>query len=227
MEISGVVPHDAPDPAIARWAEVESMPVPVYGFAVQPALEELPAWSTSSDTDVDGLSEITASPSYTLWRFPEDKLDARNLAELDASTRATLDHIPPWPRPEWLIRGTDQRRYPMLWEAVRTTWQRPGATRRGLHHILAEHMYYININRHRSRAQMQMARDGSLEIPDSSGVNVMVDGEEVPGIRMNFSDHLTGVGVELAEGTIVTAVASHEDLQFFKFALATRWQPAP
>lgn len=229
MEFSGVLPEDAPDPAAAQWAEVSLMPAPVYGFVAQPALEEFAQWSISSDNDHNGRAAMSVSISYTLWRVPEDRGDTRNLADLDEVTAASLDNVPPWPRPSWLVALNERMRYPMVWEAVRTSWQRHDDDRRDVHQILVEHMRYIAANRvpERSGADELTRPRPDLDDPNAPKPDtVTIDGTSVQAIRIEADEDVVGLGAQLANGTTVTVAVLRPDLAYLDLALATRWSPA-
>lgn len=149
MDWIGILPEDAPDPRVEEVEALRLMPVPVIGLVPQPSLEDTDSVSLNSVLDDHGYSEMTASITYTLWRNPDDRLDPVNLAELDEETLRGIDEVPPWPRPRWLIEQVERMRYPQLWEAVRTTWQRePHAS---LQDLLADHVNHILLNQYREK----------------------------------------------------------------------------
>ncbi|MEA1263111.1 hypothetical protein MicroSTF_08755 [Microbacterium sp. STF-2] len=150
MEYSGVVPTDAPDPSIESDARLQSLPFPVFELKPQRALTRLPVAGFMEISGAAGRDEVSASFSYTLWRHPDDHADPRNEIELDEPTRRSLTEEPPWGRPAWLIAQVQAFRYPMLWEAVRTTWHAsPGREGASLAEQLAAHTDHILRNRFR------------------------------------------------------------------------------
>ncbi len=149
MRFGGFLPEDAPDPRIAQAEKVKLLPVPVMGLVVQPNLEAL----GMPGTMIAGMPEpshMTVSVSYTLWRNPADRFDPANLAELDESTRRALDGPFPVPRPAWLVERVERMRYPMLWEAVRTTWHRVPSELSAPARLLVEQANHILMNRFRT-----------------------------------------------------------------------------
>lgn len=147
--MGGILPEDAPDPR-AEWVEnPKLMPIPVMGFMPQPSLEDTDAVGLSYGLDDRGYGEMTASIAYALWRNPDDRSDPVNLADLDEKTRRSIQEVPPWPRPVWLIEYVERRRYPQLWEAVRTTWRRVPSERSSLRSLLADHVNHILMNQYR------------------------------------------------------------------------------
>src|SRR5947209_5988370 len=113
MQFAGVLPEDAPDPRLQREAMLKNMPIPVVDFPGQRALQVADV-GVSSVTDGGRYYSMTASVSSTLWPNPDDKSDPANLAELDDATRRSLEQVPPWPRPPWLIERVERMRYPLL-----------------------------------------------------------------------------------------------------------------
>jgi hypothetical protein len=146
MRAAGILPEDAPDPR-AEWAEsLKLMPIPVMGLRPQPALEDTNSVGVSYGLDDRGYNEMTASITYTLWRNPDDRSDPVNLADLDEKTRTSIEEVPPWPRPPWLIEQVERLRYPQLCEAVRTTWHRTPSERSSVQSLLADHVNHILMN---------------------------------------------------------------------------------
>ena len=92
---------------------------------------------------------MTVSVTYTLWRNPIDRPDPINLADLDEQARRALEAVPPWPRPAWLVEQVERMRYPQLWEAVRTTWNRDASERSSVRSVLVDHVNYILMNQYR------------------------------------------------------------------------------
>src|SRR4051812_10819698 len=117
MHFTGYLPEDAPDPRIAQAAKAQTLPVPIMGFTPQPSLDDVHLENTET-----GGGSMTVGISYTLWRNPADRSDPINLADLDAEALRSLEQPSPHPRPAWLLELVERMRYPLLWEAVRTTW---------------------------------------------------------------------------------------------------------
>ena len=102
------------------------LPVPARGLVPQASLEDDGHLALTMQGQTQGQGETMTAMSvgvgYLLWRNPHDRSDPVNLADLDDQTRRSLDEVPPWPRPTWLIEAVERMRYPRLSEAVRTSW---------------------------------------------------------------------------------------------------------
>jgi hypothetical protein len=150
MEYIGVLPEDAPDPRRGLAEKLKLMPVPVMGLVAQPTLEDWNLAGISFAENSTGYTDMAASVSYTLWRNPDDHTDPVNLTEVDDATLRSLDDVPAWPRPAWTVEQIERMRYPLLWEAVRTTWHREPSALSSLHRVLVDHVNYILTNRFRT-----------------------------------------------------------------------------
>lgn len=111
MRLSGILPEDAPDPRVEVAERLKLMPIPVMGLVAQPSLEDTDSVGLTYTQEARGYSEITASIMYTLWRNPLDRSDPINLAALDEQTRRSIEDVPPWPRPAWLVEYVERLRY--------------------------------------------------------------------------------------------------------------------
>lgn len=147
--MTGILPEDAPDPRVEQAEGLKLMPIPVMGLVSQPSLEDTDTVGLAYGQDDRGYSEMTVSVTYTLWRNPIDRPDPINLADLDEQARRALEAVPPWPRPAWLVEQVERMRYPQLWEAVRTTWNRDASERSSVRSVLVDHVNYILMNQYR------------------------------------------------------------------------------
>jgi hypothetical protein len=227
-EFGGVIPADAPDPMIERWAKVARMPFRVFGLVRQRSLEEFGPSSIDRSSDEAGVREMSVGITYTVIRHPEDRANPANLAELDDDVRRALDEVPPWPQPRWLIERTERQRYPMLWEAVRTTWTRDPADRPTLAQAVLAHTTDVLSNSFRAERGLE-GRFGS--IPPAPDVTVrsvqhdavlVVDGIEHPAVRLDTDPFVFVVGAEIDEFTRVSAVVSRADMDYIRIQLAQR-----
>lgn len=228
MSFGGFLPEDAPDPRIARAEKVRLMPVPVMGFVAQPALEDVHMENTMSSGMTD-ISQMTVGINYTLWRNPDDRSDPANLADLDEATRRALDGPFPAPRPAWLIEQVERMRYPMLWEAVRTTWHRD-PSELSVPRILVEHTNHILMNRFRKAlglgdivADRFAARLTERAVNSLATVNL--DGVEMPAFEIDTDPFVYAIGAELKDGSVVTAVVPRDDLEYVQIGFARRATP--
>jgi len=226
MRFAEVLPEDAPDPRVEQTDQVRLMPIPVVGLAPQPSLQETNA-GVGGGQDGSGYFEVSTSLSYTLWRNPSDRSDPLNLAELDEQTRAAIEEVPPWPRPQWLIEQVEQMRYPQLAEAVKTTWFRESNEHTALTVVLAQHANYILTNWYRP----QRGLDGNpwdAPAPDVTqravrhGITVRIDGSDVIGAEIDTDPFVYCVGAELPTGGILTAVLPRDDLAYIRLEFTTR-----
>ncbi|PPF18347.1 hypothetical protein C5B95_12145 [Rathayibacter sp. AY1A7] len=209
-----------PDEVTARFGG------PLFTLKPQPSVEELTVSTVSSTTNGQTHLE-SASLSYALWRNPEDRSDPANLADVSDELRAQLDEAPLWPLPESLMKIREQMRYPMLWEAVRTTVPIDSADRawRTPEFALVEHVNYVLMNRFRNE-RMRGEMPGELLGPATKSavehdVPIWVDGQQVDGIRVDTDAHVLGLGLEL-EDRYLTAVIARTDLPFIEPTFVTR-----
>jgi hypothetical protein len=227
MHFGRFLPEDAPDPRVAQAEKVKLMPVPVMGFLPQPTLEDANMENTMSQQGTTGLSQMSVSINYTLWRNPRDRSDPVNLAELDEPTRRALDEPAPRPRPAWLIEMVERRRHPMLWEAVRTTWTRDASTFSTPSRLLMEHANHILMNQFRKELGLgDMSIDRFISPLTEKAVNreavVTVDGVEMPALDIDTDPFVYAIGAQLSTDTVLTAVVPRDELQHIHLEFARR-----
>lgn len=213
--IADMPPPRTPDEVAADF------PVPLLTFEAQDTLEEMAA-GTASHLQDGALVSAATSLSYTLWRHP-DRADPRNLADLPPGLRAELD-VPPLPgAPAWLHEIRERARYPILWEAVRTSWC--GSPRLPAETELVDHVNYVVMNMFREervRGGFPGELDGRVEERHLRlGVPIRVDGMEVAGLRLDTDPHVLGLAVDLGDRTLTVAVA-REHLPYLRLAFRTR-----
>ena len=225
MDWVGILPEDAPDPR-AEWVEdLKRMPIPVLGLAPQPSLEDTDSVSLNSVLDDRGYCEMTASITYTLWRNPDDRSDPLNVVDLDEETGRAMEEVPPWPRPPWLIEQMERLRYPQLWEAVRTTWQREPHS--SLQYLLADHVNHILMNQYRQEL-WPGSNPFEQHAPLVTGrmvngqARTVVNGVSVPGAEVDTDPFVYGIGARLAGGGVVTAVLPRAELKRIQVRFTTR-----
>ncbi|MBN9179894.1 MAG: hypothetical protein J0J00_04985 [Microbacterium sp.] len=230
MQISGILPEDAPDPRIELEGRIRQFPFPVLGLVPQPAVQDLGGIGITDAWDAEGRESISVSVTYTYWRNPADHADPVNLAELDDETRASLDTVPPWPRPAWIVEMAEQLRHPMLWEAVRTTWRRARADRDSLSRSLVDHVNHILQNRFRSELGIAFDRpfDRGWEASVSSvdpTAELEIDGVQVPAVQIDTDPFVYAVGALTGAGTVATVVIPRDHLAGVRLALQARGGP--
>jgi hypothetical protein len=230
MHFAGVLPEDAPDPRRGQAEKLKLMPVPLMGLVVQSSLEDVSMESVAYGQDATGYVEMAASISYTLWRNPDDRSDPINLAVLDEKTRRSLDEVPPWPRPVWLVEQVERMRYPLLWEAVRTTWHRDPSELSAPRRVLIDHANYVLMNRFREELGLgEISSDRFAARLTERAVNdrmsVRVDGVEKPAIEIDADPYVYAIGAEIGAGTVVTAVVPRDELDYVRIEFAQRSEP--
>jgi hypothetical protein len=228
VQFTGHLPEDAPDPRLEQAARVRDLPFAVMGLVPQPTLEDWDGLGMEGTGGSGGHSHQAVSISYTLWRNPEDRDDPANLAELDDQTRASLDVKPPWPRPVWLLDMVERMRYPMLWEAVRTSWYRESSEHSTLEYQLVHHTNHILMNRFREELGLDMGRpahEGSWRATEASinrSAFLVVNGVETAACEIDTDPFVYAVGVRLAPDLVATAVIPREFLPHVRVELDTR-----
>ena len=206
------------------------MPVPVMGLVAQPTLEDWNLASISFAENSTGYTNMAASVSYTLWRNPDDHTDPVNLTELDDVTLRSLHDVPAWPRPAWMVEQIERMRYPLLWEAVRTTWHREPSALSSPHRVLVDHVNYVLMNRFRT--ELGLGEIGSTRfraVVSASAVNdqvrVSVDGVEMQGFEIATDPFVYAIGADIGGGTVVTAVVPRDELDFVRIEFVERSEP--
>ena len=230
MRFAGYLPEDAPDPRLAQAERVKLMPVPVLGLVPQPSLDDVHMESTTSSQGTGGMSQMSVSINYTLWRNPLDRSDPVNLADLDESTRRALDVPASHPRPAWLIEQVERMRYPMLWEAVRTAWHRDPSDLSTPSYLLVEHANYILMNRFREELGLGAIHTDrfSAQLTERTvnpSATAIVEGVQVPAVEIETDPFVYGIGVELAPDTVLTAVIPRDALPHVRIEFTRRASP--
>ena len=232
MQFAGVLPEDAPDPRIAAGRRLLDLPFPIIGLSPQPALEDTRAPATTEGTDAEGRSHLAVSLSYTLWRNPEDRADPVNLKELTPYEQAAIDDVPPWPRPRWLIDYVEMMRYPQLWEAVRTSWNRDVSEYMTPTQQLVDHTNYVLMNQFRDELGLASGptEEGPWRVRPSSvntAVMLQVDGADVPALEIDTDPFVYAIGAEIRHDVVTTVVISREYLPCVRLTLSTQRPATP
>lgn len=230
MRFAGILPEDAPDPRRRRLAQLAEMPVPLIGLVEQPSLEDANTLSVTTARDNSGYTEFTVGVTYTLWRNPADPTDPRNLADLPDDIRESIDAVPPWPRPRWLIDQVERMRYPQLWDAVRTTWRRDASERVSLASLLAAHVAQVAnlMDQHAPAERDTVERPSASEPPmpvDGSPEAIRLDGVPVAATASDIDRRLLAIGFQTGPSSFVTAVLPRAELSYLRVAFATRRGP--
>ncbi len=170
---------------------------PVLAFAPQPRLEEF----ASAQTMVLGRF-VEISLSYSFFKNPLHHADPANQVPLTsdqqrAIERAENDHMPPW-----IADQVTRMRYPVIWEAVRTSVPIPAERSRPLESRLAAHMGDVLRNTFPGRVR---SRRGGIPVVAAAlrdedvvrGVPIIVDGETVRGYRVNTDPDVVVMGARV------------------------------
>lgn len=228
MQFAGVLPEDAPDPRREREQLVAAMPIPIAHLVDQPAIGASD-YSVSRSGREGALDEMSVSVSTTLWRNPADPSDPVNLALLDDAPRRALDEVPPWPRPSWLVEQVERRRYPLLWEAVQTTWRREQSERSTLDAVLVHHTNHILMNQFRDELGLDTHEGNAPGLASERfvrrGIEVSIDSGRVPGAEIDTDPFVYAVGANLPDGGILTAVIPREHLPYVRLAFRRLGRP--
>ncbi len=228
MRFGGVLPADAPDPRERTIGQLRDLHAVVLGLVPQPHVEDWCALGIETGARNGVTDRFAAVLSYTFWRNPADRADPINLAELDDATRTALDTTPSWPRPPWLLDRVERMRYPMLWEAVRTSWHREDARRPSVPAELVRHVNNVLANRHHTEWTRDPAAlaHGLPEHVDERHVErdipVTVDGATIPGLRIDTDPFVLGIAADLGAGRTLTAVVDRDALPFLTIEFAER-----
>ncbi len=152
-------PISAPPTTAQR---VEAFPVPVAGFIAQPHLELMPLASEWSSGNGEGvLTERSVTLSYTFWRNPSNRDDPSNLRDLDEATKAALAAPPVRQLAPQLEEARQRGRFPMVWDAIRTTIVGGGEDLPDLGTALIDHATYILMNTFRDTRTAAINADPS------------------------------------------------------------------
>lgn len=200
------------------------MPAPVMGLIAQPSLEDTDSISISDGQDGAGYTSFAVGITYTLWRNPAGS-DPINLAILNDEMRTAIETVPPWPRPPWLIEQVQLLRYPQLWEAVRTTWNRELSEHTTLARQLVEHANYVLTNQYRDESVSKPRLSAERHVTEGSvkpAAAVIVDGVATAAAGIDTNPFVYAIGAETAPRTVVTAVLPRSELQYIRVAFATR-----
>ncbi|PZE91934.1 hypothetical protein [Curtobacterium sp. MCBD17_008] len=224
MDFGGVLGADAPDPELEQRATVRALGFDVAGLVAQRHLEDSGSLGVQTSESDGVLVGATVSRQYTLWRNPDDRDDPVNLAVLDDERRRSLEEVPPWPRPDWLVATVERLRYPMLWEAVQTHWSAPGRTRPTAAETLVQHVQNVLVNQYRDEhALPDLTAEHTWptlvdERSVQSGHPVLVDGAERPGLLLDTDPFVLGLAAELDDGRLLTAVLPRDELSLLTVA---------
>ncbi|ARJ06763.1 hypothetical protein GCM10010988_20720 [Cnuibacter physcomitrellae] len=226
MEFGGVTPLDAPDPSLASEARLRACAFPIIELKPQPSIARTPITGFTESRGSAGLFESSVRFSYTLWRYPEDRSDPRNEVELDERTRRSIDEEPPWGRPDWLREQARLFHYPILWEAVRTSWYGSAEHPTGTVPLqMVDHVNHVLRNSFREQLGLPAGPGGGDEWKASVSAvvpsTVVVDGEAREGVRIDTDPWVSAVGFPVSERVLCTAVVARDALPFVDLELST------
>ena len=223
-----MLPQEAPDPRLQMNARLRDLHFPLMSLAPQPSVEDIGAVNINEGTDAESLiASLSVRFSYTLRRNPADRADPVNLAALDERTLAALDEPPSWPRPAWLLELAQKMRYPLLWEALRTTWNRDLSEHTTLPRQLVDHTNHVLRNRFRDELQITHGRisDPAWAVKESAvdtAATLDIDGAETPAVQIDTDPLVYAIGAQLLPHVATSVVVAREDLPHIRLALTAR-----
>lgn len=224
------------DPDSLNWAppstaqRIAAFPVPVAGFVGQPHLELMPLaseWSSGNGTGE--FTERSVTLSYTFWRNPSNRDDPRNLSDLDEATTAALS-APPVRELSPLLEESRQRiRFPMVWDAIRTTIVGDGLDLPDLGTALIDHATYVLINRFRdTRTRPANADtsahsgtvDGAPQTGHLQSAPFELDATTHSGLLLDTDPDVWATGIAFTD-RLITVVVERDLLAFLDLRYAT------
>lgn len=228
VRIVGVLPEDAPDPRLEMKERLRGLSFPVMGLTPQLAVEDIDAIAIADAHGTTGQSQFAVSISYVFWRNPGNRNDPANLIELGEEERAALESEPPWPRPAWLTQYVGMMRYPQLWEAVRTSWNRYPSEHTTVPRQLVDHANHILRNQFRAQLGLRpgpVHDDGDWEIKESAAnpsATLEIDGVPLPAWEIDTDPFVYAIGAQVSAKVVVTVVVARDHLAHVLVSLATR-----
>lgn len=199
---------------------VASFAGPVYGFVAQSHLQEFAATPASATGRV-----VQVSLSYTYFRVPARPADPSNFVELTADQERAIVAAEGSKLPPWLKDQISRMRYPVLFEAVRTSLPIPSERAHPIESRLAAHMSDALHALRPQLATVESSHHGSpLQVRDDDirrGVPVLVDGEPVRSYRVDGHPEVIAIGMDL-RSCFVTAVVPRGMLPGLDLSFARR-----
>ncbi|NQX28495.1 hypothetical protein HQQ81_14200 [Microbacteriaceae bacterium VKM Ac-2854] len=183
---------------------VASFAGPVYGFVSQSHLREFAATPASATGRM-----VQVSLSYTYLRVPARPTDPSNFVQLSPDQQRAIDAAEASSLPTWLKEQINRMRYPVLFEAVRTSLPIPSERAHPIESRLAAHLSDALHALQPQLATVESSHHGALrQLQDEDirrGVPVLVDGEWQRSFRIDAHPEVIAVGLQL-EDCFVTAV---------------------
>lgn len=122
-------------------------------------------------------------------------------------------------------------RYPLLWEAVRTSWDRENSEDSSLAQQLVDHANHVLRNRYREQLGLRRGTD-----PDTgwkataaavrAGATARLDGCDVDALELDTDPFVHGIGFQLEDHVVVTVVLARDELPYLDLAFTTNALPA-
>ena len=177
---------------------------PVYTFVPQPQVEAFAATAGRASGRV-----VKMCLSYSYFRFPARREDPRNFVDLTEQQRAAIARAEASSLPVELREQIGRARFPILFEAVRTSLPIPSERAHPLESRLEAHI--VDVLRamfpgqprpersHRARARP--LRNYTVQ----RGVPLLVDDEMCRSYRVEIAPHVIAVGAQV-QGRYFTAV---------------------
>lgn len=220
-EVPNARPEDFPAPPSGD--EVASrFGRPIFTLVEQPGLIRLDTLSTVATGD----RLVEFSVSYSRVLVAEDPTDPRNLVDDIDEVTGWIDKARREGRPAWFVRSLEARRFPMLWETVRTA-RRDADGAASLAEGLARHMDHVLINSVEGRRRRPIDHpghdlDGPVNPAHARPATLIVDGLAREGIEIDTDADLVGWAVPV-DDLVVSVALDREVAPSLEVALATGW----
>jgi hypothetical protein len=114
----------------------------------------------------------------------------------------------------------------MLWEAVQTHWSSQPSATRSAAELLVDHVQYVLNNQFRAEhALPPMGEHSWVELVSVQGVEhrrpVRIDDVEREGVLLDTDPFVVGIGADLEDGRVLTAVIPRADLPLLQMAFVS------
>lgn len=173
---------------------------PLIGFTPQPRLEEFAAAPTMGSGRL-----IEVSLSYSVFRHPHRRDHPENQLPLTPEQESAILRAEKSGLPPWIVDQITRMRFPVLWEAVRTSVAIPTERARPIEARLSAHMNdalrLMPGSRTRARRTVQLDDDDITR-----GAPILVDGEKVRGIVVTDDPDLVALGLRVDDRQVTVVI---------------------
>lgn len=166
----------------------------------QPRLEEFAAAPT-----LVGGRLVEVSLSYSVIRHPLRRDHPENLVPLSAEQERAIQRAEAGDLPPWIVDQITRMRYPVLWEAVRTSVSIPSERARPIEARLAAHVN--DALRLMPGANARARRVAQLTESDLvRGAMIDVDGTPTRGIMLREDPDVVAFGLRIDDRHVTTVI---------------------